>query len=81
LKNAVQPWQAYTAKGFQRVGKILEFKLRSKTRSAVTGSGIAGLYFSGMSPQRQAQRRREMAQAGFPAILIQRLCLRSGVGK
>ena len=32
--------------------------------------GIAGLYFTAMSPERRAQRRREMVQAGFPRQLV-----------
>ncbi len=32
--------------------------------------GIVGMYFTWMSPERQAQRRREMVQAGFPQQLV-----------
>ncbi len=57
---------------------ILEFRRRSKSRSGVSGEGISCLYFYGMSPQRQAQRRREMTLAGFAPALVHRLCRRSG---
>lgn len=41
--------------------------------------GIGGNFFSGMSRERQQQRREQLLIAGMPPALIERLCRRPAV--